>query len=281
MKMNGLDWAIIISLLIFIYRGFKTGFIQQLFGLFGSILALVLAFRYYPELGTALAGWLNISENLGNIIAFIILVVGISSIMAYLGSRWQEMTRATSVFFIDGVAGALFGGLKILVVWVLILLLMASIPWDPLQKPLSESELAEDVLKITPFFYFLQEQVLPATVPRLFLTPERIQLRNIKYEDLDGSTCVACGGVVRYEGMKKKGLFHFPCYQCTACGRISDGCQTFEGYHLFYRRCVWDAKTPFTGTNCQVWPDPVPAFPVKPCPVCGKSQPERGKGFLR
>src|SRR5690554_3791388 len=113
MKMNSLDWTIIISLLIFIYRGFRTGFVQQLFGLFGSILALVLAFRYYPELGTALAGWINISENLGNIIAFILLVVGISSVMAFLGSRWQEMTRATSVFFIDGVAGALFGGLKI------------------------------------------------------------------------------------------------------------------------------------------------------------------------
>ena len=59
--MNGLDWAIIISLLISVYRGFRSGLVQQLFGLAGSILALVVAFRYCSGLGTALASWLNVS----------------------------------------------------------------------------------------------------------------------------------------------------------------------------------------------------------------------------
>lgn len=272
--MNGLDWAIIISLLISVYRGFRSGLVQQLFGLAGSILALVVAFRYCSGLGTALASWLNVSENLGNILAFIVLVVGISSIMAYLGFRWQETTVSSPVFFIDGVAGALFGGLKSLVIWVLILLLMASLPWDVLKKPLYESDLAEDVLKVTPFFYFLQEEVLPAEVPRIFLTPEGVQIRKIKYEDFDGSTCIACGGRVRYHGKEKQGAFYFPRFQCTSCGRASDGCLTFEGYHLFYRRCVWESKTAVTGVNCQVWPEPAPVYPVLPCPVCGKSRPD-------
>ena len=274
MIMNGLDWAIIISLLIYVHRGFRSGLVQQLFGLGGSILALVLAFRYCSGLGTALTGWLNISENLGKILAFIVLVVGISSVMAYLGLRWQETAVSTPVFFIDGVAGAIFGGLKVLLVWVLILLLMASLPWDTLKKPLYVSDLAEDVLKITPFFYFLQEEVLPAEVPRFFLTPEGVQIRRVRNEDLDGSTCIACGGRVRYQGKEKQGAFHFPRFQCTSCGRVSDGCLTFEGYHLFYRRCVYDRNTALTGINCQVWPEPVPVYPMLPCPVCGKSRPE-------
>jgi uncharacterized membrane protein required for colicin V production len=277
--MNGLDWAIIISLLISVYRGFRSGLVQQLFGLGGSILALVVAFRYCSGLGNALASWLNVSENLGNILAFIILVVGISSVMAYLGFRWQETTVSSPVFFIDGVAGALFGGLKTLVIWVLILLLMASLPWDVLKKPLYESDLAGDVLKAAPLFYFLQEEVLPAEVPRIFLTPEGVQVRKVKYEDLDGSTCIACGGRVRYQGKEKQGAFHFPRFQCTSCGRVSDGCLTFEGYHLFYRRCVWESKTVVTGINCEVWPGPAPVYPVLPCPVCGKSRPE-GFGIL-
>ena len=278
--MNVLDWAIILSLLVSVYRGFRSGLVQQLFGLGGSILALILAFRHYSGLGTALTGWLNISENLGNILAFIILVVGISSILAYLGFRWQETNVSSPVVFNDGVAGAIFGGLKVLVVWVLILLLMASLPWDALKKPLYESDLAQDVLKITPFFYFLQEEVLPAEVPRIFLTPEGVQIRRVKYEDLDGSTCIACGGKVRYQGKEKQGAFHFPRFQCTSCGRVSDGCLTFEGYHLFYRRCIWETKAALTGINCQVWPEPVPVYPMLSCPVCGKSRQEAGFGVF-
>ena len=36
-----LDWAIIISLLIFTYQGFRHNFVQQLLGLLGSVAAVV------------------------------------------------------------------------------------------------------------------------------------------------------------------------------------------------------------------------------------------------
>ena len=231
-----------------------------------------------------LASWLNVSENLGNILAFIILVVGISSVMAYLGFRWQETTVSSPVFFIDGVAGALFGGLKTLVIWVLILLLMASLPWDVLKKPLYESDLAGDVLKAAPLFYFLQEEVLPAEVPRIFLTPEGVQVRKVKYEDLDGSTCIACGGRVRYQGKEKQGVFHFPRFQCTSCGRVSDGCLTFEGYHLFYRRCVWEVNRG-DRDQLRVWPAgarlPRAALPrLRQKPAGGVRDSSRNMGLL-
>lgn len=274
MSLNVMDWAIVLSLLFFIFRGFRSGFVQQLFGLFGTILALVLAFHYYDDLGKALADWLRVSENLGNILGFILLAVGVSAIMGFLGARWKEYTGTSSLSVIDGIAGALFGAVKILLVWVIILLIISSVQWEVLQKPFYESELAEDVLKLVPFFYFLQDQALPANVPRLFITPEGVQLRRLKYEDLDYSTCISCGGVVRFEGMAKKGLFYFPLFRCTSCGRTSDGCQTYEGYHHYYRRCPWDGKTPLAGTNCPVWPNPSPAFPTIPCPYCGKYQTE-------
>jgi|GEM_PF-517969 len=270
MNLSGLDWVIAITIIFFIYRGFRNGFVQQFFGLFGTILALIVAFHFYNELGYTFSRWLNVSENLGNIAGFILITVGISGIMGFLSMKWRAYTQETTVSVLDGVAGAIFGGVKVLLVWVMILLIISSLQWSFFQDLLYNSQLAEDVLKIAPLFFFIQDQALPSNVPRLFLTPEGLQLRKVRYEDLDQSTCLACGGVVKYQGMVKKGLFYFPKYVCTACGRVSDGCQTFEGYHLFYRRCPWDGKTPINGSNCQVWPNPAPAFPLTPCPVCGK-----------
>ena len=272
MKLAFIDWAIIITLLIFIYRGFKSGFVLQIFGLLGSVLALILAFNFYAPLGKLLAEWLKISENLGGIFGFILIMIGISAISAILSKKWKNVTDNSSISIIDGLAGALFSALKVLIVWVMILLLLSSIQFDFIQKPLLDSTLAGDVLKLAPFFHFIQDRALPANVPRLFLTPEGVQIRKIKYEDLDGSTCLACGGEVSYKGLVRKGLFYFTLFECTVCHRQSDGCQTYEGYHLFYRRCPWDGKTPISGSNCEIWVNPVLAFPTHTCPVCGKNQ---------
>ncbi|NLW55368.1 MAG: CvpA family protein [Firmicutes bacterium] len=271
MNLAFLDWAILISLLIFIFRGFRSGIVQQILGLLGSIAALVLAFYFYGRLGILMADWLKVSENLGSILGFILIMVAVSAMVALTTRKWKRLTGNSALSTLDSLAGAFFGALKVLIVWVLILSFLSSLQWDFIQKPLVESTLAEDVLKMAPFFYFLQERALPANVPKLFITPEGMQLRTLDYEDLDGSTCVACGGEVHYHGRVKNGLFYFPLFECRVCGRRSDGCQTFEGFHLFYRRCPWEGKTFITGTKCEIWTDQEVVYPTTLCPVCGRS----------
>ncbi|HHT48050.1 MAG TPA: CvpA family protein [Firmicutes bacterium] len=266
-----LDWAIIITLLIFTYRGFRHGFVQQFLSIIGSVVAVIAAFYFYGKLGMILAAWLRISENLAGILGFILIVIIISAAVGLSGKKWKKATDNSSISTLDGIFGALFGALKVLIVWVLILLLLSSLPWDFIQTPLLESTLARDVLKLAPCFYFLQEKALPADVPRLYLTPEGLQFRKLRYEDLDGSTCIACGGEVRYLGPAKQGLFYFPLFQCSVCERRSDGCQTFEGFHLYYGRCPWEARTFPDGTKCEIWSDQPPVYPARICPVCGQS----------
>jgi len=170
-----LDWAIIISLLIFTYRGFRHGFVQQLLGLLGSIVAVVAAFYFYQKLGLVLADWLRISDNLAGILGFILIVIGISAVVGLGGKKWKKITDNSALSTLDGIAGALFGAFNVLIVWVLILLFLSSLPWEFIQTPLSQSTLARDVLKLAPTFYFLQERALPADVPRLYMTPEGLQ----------------------------------------------------------------------------------------------------------
>jgi len=144
---------------------------------------------------------------------------------------------------------------------------MVSLPWQATRRPVEDSFLAQDVLLLTPVFYYLQDRSLPANVPRLMISPEGLQLRRFNYQSLDGATCIFCGGKVRYDGLRRRGLISFPHFTCTRCGLVSDGCLTFQGYHLFYGRCPWQESE---GLNCKVWPNPVDVHPKGRCPVCGR-----------
>jgi hypothetical protein len=142
--------------------------------------------------------------------------------------------------------------------------LMVNIPLELTRKPVRESFLAKDILGLTPLFYFFQERSLPANVPRLMITPEGLQLRRFNYQELDGATCLACGGKVQFDGYKSKGVMSYPHFTCTQCGRTSDGCQTYEGYHLLYGKCPKEVEE----HNCELWPDPRSVKAKGTCPVC-------------
>ena len=85
-----LDWAIIITLLIFTYRGFRHGFVQQFLGILGSVVAVIAAFYFYRKLGLILADWLRISENLAGILGFILILIGISAVVGLSGKKWKK-----------------------------------------------------------------------------------------------------------------------------------------------------------------------------------------------
>ena len=82
MNFNGLDWAIAGTVIFCIYRGYISGFVQQIFGFFGTIFALIMAFHFYNDLGYVF----RMAEYLRkpcNIISFILIAVGVSGIMGF------------------------------------------------------------------------------------------------------------------------------------------------------------------------------------------------------
>lgn len=265
--MTVLDWVIAITLVVMAYRGYRRGFVGQIFELLGSIMAIVGAFYLFERVGNALRPWLRVSENLANVAGFILTAVVIALAFGYIGRQWNKMVKSSSLTFVDGLAGSAFGVFKILVIMIFILLLMVNIPWEVTRKPIRESFLAQDILRLTPFFYLLQERSLPANVPRLMMTPEGLQLRKFNYQELDGATCISCGGKVHYDGIKSQGVMSYPHFTCPQCGRVSDGCQTYEGYHKMYGRCP-STESP---NNCKVWPNPTGVVPKGLCPVCTKA----------
>lgn len=268
--MTFLDWLIAGVLFVLAVWGYRKGIVSQVFDLLGSIFAVIGAFYFFERAGAVIAPILRISLNLANIVGFILVALVISVAFGFAGREWRKYTKSTAISWIDSWAGAVFGVFKGLVIMIFVFMVMVSTPWNVTHQPVENSFLAQDVLRLTPVFYYLQERSLPANVPRLMISPEGLQLRKFNYQSLDGATCIVCHGKVRYDGLKGRGIISFPHFTCTNCGRVSDGCLTFEGYHLLYGRCPYqDQKV----LNCKVWPNPTDVHPKGICPVC------RRRGF--
>jgi len=96
-------------------------------------------------------------------------------------------------------------------------------------------------------------------------------VERVNYSKLDGATCIECGSPVRFDGyFRRVGVSVSPRFTCTGCGRTSDGCQTYEGFHLMYGHCPVDVAGSLGPIDCGVWPNNRPVYPSGTCPVDGK-----------
>lgn len=268
--MGLLDWIIIAIMGFLAFRGFRRGFVVQLLDVLGAIVALIAAFRWFEPLGGLISRLLGCSPTLGSILAFILIAVSFSGIVSLCGLIWRRKTKTNPVSFVDSLGGAVFGALKGVLIVGFLLVIIGTIPVPSVHAWVGESGLAHDIGQVTPKLYGILERSLPANVPRLLITPEGPQLRRTRLSDLDGATCVDCRGKARFEGFESRGLLYSPRFVCTKCGRTSDGCQTYEGFHQIYGRCAVEAAIEGVPIDCESWPNNRPVYARGPCPTCGK-----------
>jgi len=267
-----MDWVIGAAFGLFIFLGYRKGFVQQFFDLLGSLVALLLAFYFYQRLGKYLAHLIHCSAPLANIIGFVLILVIISGTVSFIGKRWRSTNKEEPVILIDGLMGAILGGVKAAVVILVILLVIVAMPWPFLHEPIQASTFAKDLLRLEPLFYFVQDHSLPPDIPRLVVSPDGVRLRGIDEKKLAGATCIACGAKVIYRGLVKQGLSYYPQTYCPNCLRISDGCLTFEGYHMLNGSCPYEKLGTMGVIDCKVWPNLEPTTVHGKCPVCGRTQ---------
>mgnify|MGYP001183365156 FL=1 len=270
--MTWLDWLIAGVFFFLIVRGYRRGFFQQFLDLLGSVVALIIAFYCYQRVGSMLAGYLRLSEPFANMLAFILIIVLLSGSVSFIGKRWRDSTKVEPVALFDSGMGALLGGLKAAVILIILLLIVVSLPFDFCIEQIEASSFANDLLRLAPLFYVIQNHSLPSSLPRLIVSPEGLQMRKIAPGNLEGATCIACGTKVEYRGMIRKGLTPHPQTYCPKCRRTSDGCLTFEGYHATHGICPYERLGAVGLTDCKIWPNPEPTTVTGTCPVCGRSQ---------
>jgi hypothetical protein len=152
-----------------------------------------------------------------------------------------------------------------------------------LRDAVAASPLSQPFLEMMPLAYYAAD-ALNLDLPILNARAVRFEdegaaaravlVERINYSRLAGSTCIECGAEVGFAGYRRRfGTAVSPLLVCSACGRRSDGCQTFEGFHRMYHRCPADVAAELGPIDCGVWPNDRPVYPRGVCPIDGKTTP--------
>ena len=276
--MNGVDVFSIVFLALNgalgAVRGTRQGFVDLcsiVFGILGGLL-------FYPIGQWVFGRFIGFPEIIAGPIGLLLAVAGTVILISFLGRRLVQAEQEVSWPSRGG--GATFG-LLLGVIGLAALLPLAGMRWVKPETILA-SPIGSRFIGVTPMLYEAVERLgldVPKVVmvPRNFEdeigndSPRRPRFRPINFTALDHSTCVKCDGDVRFLGyMHKDGIYPFPKFACSQCGRTSDGCQTYEGFHKMYEECPVKLAQEGGKLDCGVWTNGDWVVPKGPCAVCGR-----------
>jgi membrane protein required for colicin V production len=119
--MNYLDIVIAIPLVYGLVKGFTNGLIKEITGLLGLLIGVYVAINFssylHPKFAEVLAGY----EQFIPIISFATLFIVSVLMIKILGYIIDKLTKALALGFVSRILGAIFGFLKIVVIFSFLL----------------------------------------------------------------------------------------------------------------------------------------------------------------
>lgn len=112
--MNALDVILIIPLAYGAFTGFKKGFIKEISTLIGFVLAIIVARYMSPGLAQLLIPKFQWDTAVVQLVAFVILFVGVLAATTSLAYMLSKLMRAMKLGLVNRVLGAIFGTVKYL-----------------------------------------------------------------------------------------------------------------------------------------------------------------------
>lgn len=284
-ELNWIDILIAIFLAVAMVQGIRTGLIRSIFTIAGLAAGLGAASAYYVEVSSLILGYLNLPAFLADAASFILIFSITTLSVHFLGSLLFLVIRITPLRLIDKLGGGGAGLVIGLAVMGVVLILLISFPLFPgVQDHVEQSTLALQIVDHTHFVLDTFSELLPVELPRLALHPEdlagyfnnagaldrEIYHHDVDFAALEGTACFVCEGPVEFLGFmnNNKGSYS-PKFTCIECGRTSDGCQTYEGYHLMYEQCPVELGNRGYRFDCGIWTNHSYHRPSGPCPTCG------------
>ena len=266
-----IDGLVLLPLGLSTYAEAKRGLFFALFDLIRIVIGLALGFVSFSLLhrmsGSYPAGFAAFG------IASLIGIFGVRALLhaLRLDPAWGRLPAAR---FLGGLLGLLLGCL-IIAVFVPVI---GRSGWG--REAVPRSFLARPFLDAAPALYYVADAVnldFPMLNARAIRFEDEGQaeqaalVERINYSRLDGSTCIECRAAVHFDGyFRRVGVSVSPKFTCPNCGRTSDGCQTFEGFHEMYGRCPFDVCREIGPIDCGVWPNGRPVMPNGVCPIEGQ-----------
>lgn len=273
--MNQVDLFVIAVTVACAISGARRGLISSAGDIIAIALALAIGSVAYP-LAAAPITWIfglppSIAGPLGYLAVALAVALGASwgcSILAHRFEPGRRIGLAGGAAF-GVVVGAVLSGVLILAFGIL-----------PGTAPAVErSALGRSLVQVVPRLHEGMDS-LGLPLPKLVQLPtdyreeglrQGLQFLRLNFTRLDGATCINCRSPVQFLGYRfSRGTLLSPEFRCPNCGRTSDGCQTFEGFHAIYGKCPVELAEQGVKFDCGVWTNGWWTVPHGRCPVCGR-----------
>ncbi|PLR98087.1 CvpA family protein [Bacillus sp. T33-2] len=165
-----LDLAVLVILIIGFFVGIKRGFILQSIHLTGFVLAFIAANLYYDDLAPRLPLWIpypsfgsdsalrllfdnaNLEDAYYRAIAFVAIFFAVKILLQLIGSMLDFVANLPILKTLNVWAGGVLGIVEVYLILFILLYIAALLPIEAIQTPLSDSVLAENIVKNTPIF---------------------------------------------------------------------------------------------------------------------------------
>ena len=274
------DLLVIVVLAAGAHFGHLRGLLRSGGDLLSLVLGLFLTALIYP-VGAWLLRLLGMAHTAAEVGGFVLTVVavvfGSNALITYLAERRELHPRY------DKLGGLGAGVVNAGVLLAAFLPFCAAIPQAA--PPLARSVLAKPFMAGVPWAMGAADRI-GFPLPKMIMLPTRfelegtpqmrqgLQLLRINFARLEGSTCIACRGRMRFLGYQRRFPPAIsPKLRCEQCGRTTDGCQSFQGMHMLYNECPVNVARKGGYLDCGVWSNHKPVLPLGRCPVCGRELP--------
>lgn len=270
--MTGIDFILIIIFGSGLLTGILRGFVGEVIDIIGIILGVYLSsiaykapvnlFRKFNIVGTPVD---VLFFHLFSFLFIISVIVGIEVLRKKVYIK----------HIVDRIFGFFTGAILGMFLCGFLLNIMSASP--NVAKEIDEAKLSKYITRFFPKIYEKSDKI-GMTIPKLIALPDKyedefdktkvkIQFLKVNFYKMKG-TCLKCQGEVEFSGyFLKTGTSVIPKFICKNCGRVSDGCQTFEIFHFLYKKCPVELAKKGVKFDCGNFPNREWIMPKGPCPI--------------
>ena len=118
--MNLIDLIIIAIIGLGIIRGYSKGLIIELSSFFGIFISFFIAGNVDNLLSNEISAFISVNSDLLNTISFIIIFILSYLLIIYLAKGFTKLAKVVYLGLLNSVLGGVFGGLKLLLILLII-----------------------------------------------------------------------------------------------------------------------------------------------------------------
>ena len=160
--MNWVDFSIGVLAVLFFITGIRMGFIREVTGLIGFVLAFVLAVAGTPIWADSMVDMLNFPPSVAKVSAFILIFALVYLLCKAGGKFLFKFIRHSPLDLLDRLGGSIIGLLKGALVISLVLVLLGILPLpDVISEEINSSQLAYPLRTFAPASYDFLKEAFP------------------------------------------------------------------------------------------------------------------------